>query len=224
MSSAFFGTQTLDDIAEAYERFDVKPMVVENIEDGLIVGNNYYFKLRHEPAGKFSARSGGSLSLRGTPSKNTNALKAGTDIHARTPVRVGEQEMGNLMLARNGPELQRMMRMHSTDSTQRRHTIRTLLTRPNPFSGGRIELNSPGMSLPVSGFQSLLKCLGLELRPGFPVDDAVVVPDVTDDDACLVDGLPSEVIVGDDGEPSVEVDTIEEPDEIVDDDPEVATP
>ena len=162
----FFGNVSLEQLDQAYELFGVTRDKFVGIEEPLILGSNYYMKLRHEPKSKMSARSAKHLSIGGVPTKNSRGVRTNTEHHSTTPIRLGEQEIQNLLIANNPEELKRFLRMYATDDVSREGAIAELLTRPDPFSSGRIEPRGSGLTRPVAGLRALLESIGLKLVDG----------------------------------------------------------
>lgn len=159
-----FGNCGLDGLKEVYRLFGVEKVKLVGVEEPIILGTNYYMKLRHEPSGKFSARSAKHLSVAGVPTKNSKGVRSGTEHHSTTAVRTGEQELQNLLIANEPDELKRMLRIYATDDVSREGAILELLSCKDPFSGERIEPVGTGVTRPVAGFQALLESIGLRLE------------------------------------------------------------
>ena len=162
----FFGNISLEQLAQAYENFGVEKDQFVNIEEPMVLGTNYYMKLRHEPVSKLSARSAKHLSIGGVPTKNSRGVRTNTEHHSTTPIRLGEQEIQNLLIANSPDELKRFLRMYATDDVSREGAIAELLTRPDPFSSQRIEARGNGSTRPVAGLKALLESIGLRLEDG----------------------------------------------------------
>jgi hypothetical protein len=162
----FFGNVSLEQLDQAYDLFGVTRDKFVGIEEPMIMGTNYYMKLRHEPLSKLSARSAKHLSIGGVPTKNSRGVRTNTEHHSTTPIRLGEQEIQNLLIANNPEELKRFLRMYATDDVSREGAIAELLTRPDPFSSERIEPRGSGLTRPVAGLRALLESIGLKLVDG----------------------------------------------------------
>jgi hypothetical protein len=160
----FFGNVSLEQLAQAYENFGVEKDKFIGIEEPLILGTNYYMKLRHEPLSKLSARSAKHLSIGGVPTKNSRGVRTNTEHHSTTPIRLGEQEIQNLLIANAPDELKRFLRVYATDDVSREGAIADLLTRPDAFSSARIEPRGKGSTRPVAGLKALLESIGLKLE------------------------------------------------------------
>lgn len=160
----FFGVVSLEELRGAYEIFGVEKSKFVGIEEPMILGTNYYMKLRHEPSGKHSARSAKHLSIAGVPTKNSRGVRTNTEHHSTTPIRLGEQELQNLLIANKPDELKRMLRIYATDDVSREGAIADLLLRSDPFSDERIEPRGNGITRPVAGLKALLESVGLQLN------------------------------------------------------------
>jgi hypothetical protein len=171
----FFGNVSLEKLALAYENFGVEKEKFVGIEEPLVLGTNYYMKLRHEPSSKMSARSAKHLSIGGVPTKNSRGVRTNTEHHSTTPIRLGEQELQNLLIANAPDELKRFLRIYATDDVSREGAIAELLTRPDPFSSDRIEPRGSGSTRPVAGLKALLEAVGLKLEATDGDDEAPVM-------------------------------------------------
>ena len=171
----FFGNVSLEKLGQAYEKFGVEKDKFAGIEEPLVLGTNYYMKLRHEPLSKLSARSAKHLSIGGVPTKNSRGVRTNTEHHSTTPIRLGEQELQNLLIANAPDELKRFLRLYATDDVSREGAIAELLTRPDPFSNERIEARGTGSTRPVAGLKALLESIGLKLESTDGDDEAPVM-------------------------------------------------
>jgi DNA-directed RNA polymerase subunit beta-beta' len=171
----FFGNVSLEQLKAAYEKFEVEKERFVGIEEPLILGTNYYMKLRHEPVSKLSARSAKHLSIGGVPTKNSRGVRTNTEHHSTTPIRLGEQELQNLLIANAPDELKRLLRLYATDDVSREGAIQELLLRGDPFSCDRIEPRGSGTTRPVAGLKALLESIGLRLETGEDGDAAPVM-------------------------------------------------
>ena len=171
----FFGNVSLEQLKAAYEKFEVEKERFVGIGESLILGTNYYMKLRHEPVSKLSARSAKHLSIGGVPTKNSRGVRTNTEHHSTTPIRLGEQELQNLLIANAPDELKRLLRLYATDDVSREGAIQELLLRGDPFSCDRIEPRGSGTTRPVAGLKALLESIGLRLETGEDGDAAPVM-------------------------------------------------
>ena len=160
----FFGNISPENLNALYEYFEIERVKVSGFEDPQIVGSNYYLKLRHEPSSKMSARSAKHLSIGGVPTKNSRGVRASTEHHSTTPIRLGEQELQNLLIANRPEELKRLLQIYATDDVSRENAIKELLTRTDPFSHETVQAVGSGSSRPVAGFKALIEAIGLSLE------------------------------------------------------------
>lgn len=89
-----------DRLKQVYDEFDwIKPYevfvnrfgrTIKVLKD-LVVGDMYVIKLKQSSKKGFSARSGGSVSLKGVPEKS-NKAKIHQELFSKTPIRIGDQE------------------------------------------------------------------------------------------------------------------------------------
>jgi hypothetical protein len=170
----FFGNISLDTLELTYKEFGVEKVYYEGLEEPQIPGTNYYLKLRHEPLSKMSARSAKHLSISGVPTKNSRGVRGSTEHHSTTPIRLGEQELQNLLIANQPDELKRLLRLYATDDLSREGAIAELLVRQDAFSHERIEPRGTGITRPVAGLKALLESIGLKLQTtGEIVDESL---------------------------------------------------
>ncbi len=156
-----FGVVPLEGLYEAYKAFGVEREAFVGIEERMVLGTNYYIKLRHEPSGKLSARSAKHLSVSGVPAKNSKGVRTGTEHHSSTPIRLGEQEIQGLMAADQPGELARFLRLYATDEVSREAMISEMVRRPDPFSRERLVPAGTGITRPVAGLSAFLESVGL---------------------------------------------------------------
>lgn len=157
----FYGNITFDKMAEMYDKYPGSgPKKFVNIENPLILGELYFMKLKHEPSSKFSARSSSYLNLKNIPSKSTR-FKENQQLYAKTPIKIGEMELTNLLICNNVEEVVRFMSMYSINEEDRQKIIETLLTK-NIFNIEMIE-KSKVDSKTKQILDVFLKNIGLEL-------------------------------------------------------------
>ena len=87
----FWDNISFEVMVKLYSTFGVVPTKFKGIEKPLIVSDIYYIKLKHEAIGKLSARSCGSINLKGSPVKDNRSYKESRYPISTTPVRVGKQ-------------------------------------------------------------------------------------------------------------------------------------
>lgn len=171
----FFGNIDFNDFVEVYTKYDlIKPLKVEGIEEPLIIGDMYFMHLKHQPSGKFSARSVRQTNMRGTPSKSKD-YKEHRQPYSTTPVRCGEQELANMMLCDTidsaGDEVFNMLRQYSSDADERKSFANSLI------SGGSNNIIPQKQAEP-----EVLKAMLQSIMIGFERTDIIKVPALDDAD------------------------------------------
>ena len=171
----FFDNINFHDFANVYEKYDrIKPIKVDGIEEELIIGDMYFIHLKHQPSGKFSARSVRQTNMRGTPSKSRD-FKDHRQPYSTTPVRCGEQELANMMLCdtidSTGDEVFNMLRQYSSDADERKSFAQALLTSEDTNI------------LPQKQAEpEVLKAMLQSIMIGFERTDVINVPALDDED------------------------------------------
>ena len=158
----FFGNIKFLDLVEIYKKYDwIEAYKFDGIERRLLMGKLFFMKLKHHPKTKFSARSTSYLNIKNIPSKSIT-YKANQQIFSKTPIRMGEMEVTNLLLCDSIDHVVKLIKSYSTDEKSRKHLIETLLTK-NVFDLKNIKLitsnNKHNEILEV-----FLKCMGLSLK------------------------------------------------------------
>lgn len=163
----------LDKLSAIYNRFKwitpcylKVPMIGSNNElryvnarRPLIVGKKYMYRLKQYAEDKFSATSLSSTNIRNEPTKpKTNKLYKSP--YAKTPVRFGEMETGNMMHFLNMSTVVSNLMLHSSSPHGRKLTEK-LLTG-NPFDIN-VELDNESKNRNVESLQAYLKTIGLRL-------------------------------------------------------------
>ena len=163
----FWNNVNIDELTKIYEKYDwIKPYKVtingKEIENRLIIAEEYFLKLKHQPSTKFSVRSTSYLNSKDIPSKNTNYSKKQA-LYSTTPIRLGEMEQSNLLMTQAPDQLKRLTSMYASSKENREHTVKSLLTTENVFDIEEIETidveNNNRKILNI-----FLKNMGLELE------------------------------------------------------------
>ena len=106
----------------------------------------YFIRLKHEPSNKTSMRSAANLNVKNLPAKST--LKKEKKIpYSSTPIRLGEMEVSNLMIAKRGDVVEKLLKTYSTNEELREQTITQLLS-PGKLPNGHLR-NALNMDLDV---------------------------------------------------------------------------
>jgi DNA-directed RNA polymerase beta subunit len=125
----FFDNCNLEELMLIYEHFGVSPLKFRNIENKIVLADMYFIKLKHEPTGKLSARSCGNINIKGVPNKTNRNFRAGMAPYSTTPIRLGEQELLNLLLANDPGAVMEMLDFHSSNKEDREALISKMLTK-----------------------------------------------------------------------------------------------
>lgn len=162
----FFGNVSFEDMRHLYKKYNIHPSkvfyrddnnVVHEIENPIIVADIYILHLKHQPLGKMSARSIDKTNIKGVPSKSKDKKLYQTP-YSTTPVRVGEQELMNLLaFEKESPNILNFINNHSSNEEYRDNLAYELTT------GEKIEnINTENMSTDL--MKAYLQTIGLELR------------------------------------------------------------
>lgn len=162
----FWGNVGFDHLERIYDTFPwIQPYECyigdKKIKRRLIIGDTYIMKLKHEPEGKFSARSTSYINMKGIPSKSMNYKKS-QNLYSTTPIRLGEMEIDNLLLTQNPDEVVRMNSMYSGSEENRHELIEQLLTE-DILDLDEVVLENPTDNHNREILDVYLKSLGLEL-------------------------------------------------------------
>ena len=162
----FWNSLKFDDVRRIYKKFPwIEPYTCyhkgRKIQNKLVVGEEYMMKLRHEPLSKFSARSTSIVNIRNLPSKSLN-YKKNQILYSKTPIRLGEMEVSNLLLCTYPEEIVKLLSMYSFSESNRYYLIEQLLTR-NIFNIEEIEVKNLYDNYNRRILDVYLKSLGLKL-------------------------------------------------------------
>ena len=98
----------------------------KNIYDPLVIADMYYIELKHEAMGKLSIRSSGPISLLNVPYRNNDAYKKGNSLFSNSAIKLGEQELFNLLLLNNEKSVFSFLKSYSSSELLRTKMIDTL--------------------------------------------------------------------------------------------------
>ena len=162
----FWDNLNFDDLSALYDKYNwVKPYKCtingKEIKRPLIIGSEYIMKLKHEPSGKFSARSSAYINTKGSPSKSLS-YKRNNDLYSSTPIRLGEMEVQNLLLTQ-GDEVVKLISLYSSSEANRQYMIEQLLTE-DVLNMEEIELAQPNDNHNRRILDVYLKSLGVKLE------------------------------------------------------------
>ena len=162
----FFGNVSFEDMRYLYKKYNIHPSkvfyrddnnIVHEIENPIIVADIYILHLKHQPLGKMSVRSIDKTNIKGVPSKSKDKKLYQTP-YSTTPVRVGEQELMNLLaFDKESKNILNFINNHSSNEEYRDNLAYELTT------GEKIEnINTENMSTDL--MKAYLQTIGLELR------------------------------------------------------------
>lgn len=163
----FWNNVNIDELKAIYEKYDWIEKYKcfkdgKEMREPLIIAPVYFMKLKHQPKTKFSARSTSYLNNKGVPSKNM-MYKRKQALYSSTPIKLGEMEHGNLLMALNPEEISRMTSLYATSKSNRESVVKTLLTTDNVFDIEEIPSTSSGNSNRKI-LDIYLKGMGLEIE------------------------------------------------------------
>jgi len=142
---------------------ELKQNINENIliEKPLIISDMYMLVLKHTPKSKFTARSTSFLNLKNMPSKS-KAYKFKKEFYSNTPIRLGEQEVINLMMV-SPKATKKLLNQYSNCESDRKILAETLLTE-NVFNINNVEIDGNAKSLTQTMLNSMLNAIGLSIE------------------------------------------------------------
>ena len=134
----------------------------KGIERPIVIGDIYFIRLKHESSNKASFVSSASTNTKNQPAK-TNSKKSHKTLFADTPIRLGEMEVDNLLLAKSGDAIEKILKSYSTSKTDRENLINELLTAPDPFNC-TIKINNEEHSINRKILEKYLSILEISLE------------------------------------------------------------
>lgn len=117
---------SVDSNLELHSTFKIPKKKFKNIYDPLVIADMYYIKLKHEAMGKLSIRSSGPISLLNVPYRNNDAYKKGNSLFSNSAIKLGEQELFNLLLLNNEKSVFSFLKSYSSSELLRTKMIDTL--------------------------------------------------------------------------------------------------
>lgn len=130
----FYDNIEFEEFIEIMDRYPElhQPYHFEGIEKPMIMGETYIMRLKHESANKTSNRATSLSNLKKLPSKST--LKKEKRVHVSdTPIRVGDMETSNLLIANRGDLIEKYFKSQSTSEEDRINLVNQILTADNPM-------------------------------------------------------------------------------------------
>lgn len=115
------------EFCKVYDEFGIKPLDVyvnkfgkrRKIMNKLVVGYQYFIKLKHHPKSKSSARSTGYLNSKDLPIKTT-AVQDNKSILQTTAIKIGDMEALNLLLNNNPDAFMKLNMLYASSPIARR--------------------------------------------------------------------------------------------------------
>src|SRR5574344_116218 len=131
----FFDNSSFDNLKKIYKEHPewTTPYKCKGIEKPLVIGDIYFIRLKHESSNKASFVSADTTNNKNQPAKS-NLKKSHKTLFANTPIRLGEMEVDNLLLAKSGSAVATLLKSYSTSKVERESLIKDLLTKPDPFN------------------------------------------------------------------------------------------
>jgi DNA-directed RNA polymerase beta subunit len=141
----FWGNLNLEQLGGLYDKYGYKPYKIfidgEEVENRVIISDIYMLRLKHEPLSKYSVRSTSFINLKNTPSKSL-AYKKFEEPYSKTPIRIGEMELMNLLLTKKAKLQSKFNSLYSNNDINRMHMNKVLLTDNNILDLDTIETPS----------------------------------------------------------------------------------
>ena len=158
----FFNETDFDLLCTLYDKYPfVVPFEFENINIPLVMGQMYFLRLKHDPSGKLSARSTGFENLKNSPSKDRSYKFKKSHI-SKTPIRIGNMELLNLLLISDPESIGHLLSSYSTNEIAKQELLRALLVN-DPYDIN-VNMENIGRNETQKLVDSLLFNLGLKLE------------------------------------------------------------
>ena len=158
----FYNRTDLQLLCDLYDKYDfIQPFEFEGINIPLIMGEMYFLRLKHDPAGKLSARSTGFENLKNSPSKSKDFKYKKSNI-SKTPIRLGNMEILNLLLTGDSNALDRLLSSYSTNEDAKLRELEAL-TLGDPYDIN-VDLEDIGRNETQKLADTLFFELGLEFK------------------------------------------------------------
>lgn len=170
----FFDNLEFESLVDIYDKYDIKPLKFDGIEEPLICSDMYWLKLKHTPESKLSARSASTVSIKNIPHRNNSELKQNRLAYSNTPIRMGEMEFVNMLITNQSDAVFNLLRSHSSNSVDRAALIDEILTAPDPTS--EIDFIPDGVNESGLNLEAYLTSMGVKI-----VKNEDYVP-ISDDD------------------------------------------
>ncbi|MEI2420753.1 hypothetical protein V6O07_10810, partial [Arthrospira platensis SPKY2] len=164
----FWDNVTFDDFKYIYKKWKIEKYHLYtyrygrkvNILNTHVVGNLYLLKLKHTGESKFSARSTAHINVMDLPDKSS-ATKNNKSLYPKTPVKIGEMELQNLMIS-NDMSFVKTLVMTLATSLQARRNIKDLYVN-DVFDYDSIKVDEECTNRNVETFDIKLNAMGYDL-------------------------------------------------------------
>ena len=159
----FVGNTSFDQFVGIYEKHPewLKPYKCEGIEKPLIIGDEYFIRLKHESSNKLSIRAKGMLNIKNLPSKSA-LKKEKKSMYNDNPIRFGEMETSYMYLSQRPELVAKMLRAYSTNMEDRQNLVELLITAKDPLNVTLPEQS--GKSITRQMLDNYLAVLEIELE------------------------------------------------------------
>ena len=159
----FVGNTSFDQFVGIYEKHPewLKPYKCEGIEKPLVIGDEYFIRLKHESSNKLSIRAKGMLNIKNLPSKSA-LKKEKKSMYNDNPIRFGEMEVAYMYLSQRPELVAKMLRAYSTNMEDRQNLVELLITAKDPLNVTLPEQS--GKSITRQMLDNYLAVLEIELE------------------------------------------------------------
>lgn len=165
----FWNNTTFERFRDVYEKWEIPKYHLHTYRFGRkvkilnthVCGDMYMLKLKHTAGGKFSARSTSHVSTLGLPEKS-NATKNNKAQHKDTPVKLGEQEMQNLMISQDMNFVKTLNMTMATSLKARRNSAELYTCDVFDFDG--IEIDDECTNRNVEVLKVKLNAMGYDIQ------------------------------------------------------------
>ena len=136
----FFGNTTMEEFENMYRNhpeWNEKYKFV-GIEKPMVMGDLYFIRLKHQPSNKTVLRSAANLNVKNLPAKSSLRQEKKT-LYSQNPLRLGEMECTNLMVAKHPELIEKLLKTYSTSDSMREEIILQLLAPGHDAEGNPID-------------------------------------------------------------------------------------
>lgn len=156
----FFRNVNMYNLSEVAEKFNIVEGKDDRIDTPLIIAPIYYIRLKHQPSGKFSAKSIDSNNMTDLPAKTKDKKNSISPI-SNTPIKLGEMEVTNMGIVGSLKPVEDLLDQYANSSSSRKELIEKLLTG-NPYDLDTTRTTTKDIGNNNKIFNSYFKAIGLE--------------------------------------------------------------